>query len=342
MSDKTREEMFDLRDPGAAAPYDDSEGGAGRLKQGVLSGLSKGWSGFVWMLKILIPISFLTMLLEWSGWLRHLDFLIEPIMGILGLPAMAALPLIIGMLTGVYGGIAAMVVLPFSPEEMTLMAIFILIAHNLIQEGVIQGKSGLNPIKATVFRLGAAAVTVVCAAQFLGPTSAAAQAAGGVASAAVEPFLPMLRTWGLEMLHLSLKIFLIIMSIMILLEVLKALDWIKHIVRLLSPFLKALGLSRGVGILWMAAVVFGLAYGAAVIVEEAKRGDLSKDELETLHLSIGINHSMIEDPILFLSLGLSAFWLWVPRLVTAVIAVRLLSFWHRRSRRAQYFDSSIR
>ena len=77
----------------------------------------------------------------------------------------------------------------------------------------------------------------------------------------------------------------------------------------------------------MTAAVFGLAYGAAVIVEEAKEGYLSKDELEVLHLSIGINHSLIEDPALFLPFGLSAFWLWVPRMITAVIAVRLFTWW---------------
>jgi hypothetical protein len=71
-----------------------------------------------------------------------------------------------------------------------------------------------------------------------------------------------------------------------------------------------------------------LAYGAAVIVEEANEGHLGKEELEALHLSIGINHSLIEDPALFLALGLSAFWLWIPRLITAIIAVRLFSFYH--------------
>ena len=30
---------------------------------------------------------------------------------------------------------------------------------------------------------------------------------------------------------------------------------------------------------------------------------------------------MIEDPLLFLPLGIGAFWLWVPRLVAAVAAV---------------------
>ena len=59
-------------------------------------------------------------------------------------------------------------------------------------------------------------------------------------------------------------------------------------------------------------------------MQEAKEGYLSTDELEHLQLSIGINHSMIEDPALFLSLGLGLFWLYVPRLIAAVVAVHLL------------------
>ncbi len=92
-------------------------------------------------------------------------------MSILSLPAIATLPLLIGMLTGIYGGIAAMSVLPFSQDQMTLMAIFLLIAHNLIQEGVIQAKSGIHPFKATVFRLAAATFTVIAVAPFLNVTT---------------------------------------------------------------------------------------------------------------------------------------------------------------------------
>lgn len=297
------------------------------LKTGLNNGLCKGWSGFIWMLKILLPVSFLTALLEWTGWLAKVDFVIQPVMSLLGLPAAAALPLIIGMLTSVYGGIAAMMVLPFSKEQMTLMAIFLLIAHNLIQEGIIQGKSGLHPLKATAVRLAAAVITVFCVARFMDVGVAVDAAAVKNAAAAAKPFLHAVRQWAVAMCYLSLKIFLIIMGIMVLLESLKSLGWISHIVRVLQPFLKTLGLSPKVGMLWMTAVVFGLAYGAAVIVEEAKRGDLSRRELEQLQLSIGINHSMVEDPSLFLSLGLSAFWLWVPRLITAIVAVRLFSFW---------------
>jgi Fe2+ transport system protein B len=136
------------------------------LKKGFISGTQTGWHGFIWMLKILIPISLLTTFLEWSGMIHRVNFLVEPVMSWLRLPGMAAIPLLIGAISGIYGGIASLSVLPFTKDQMTLIAIFMLMAHNMIQEGVIQGKSGLHPLKATLFRLGGS-VTIIVVAQFL-------------------------------------------------------------------------------------------------------------------------------------------------------------------------------
>lgn len=299
-----------------------------KLKYGFKIGMVKGWSGFVWMLKILVPISFFTAIIEFSGCINKIDFLLKPCMNLLNLSPMAALPLIVGMLTGIYGGIASMIVLPLTESEMTLIAIFLLISHNLIQEGMIQGKSGLNPLKATLFRLTASIVTVYIVSLFFGSeTTFLAKISTSVSP---DPsFMMMLKNWFMATLYLSVKIFAIIMVLMILLEMMKIFNLIQHIVNLLNPLLKTLGLNRRVGILWLTATVFGLAYGGAVIVEEAKKGGLSRKELEKLHLSIGINHSMVEDPALFLSLGLSAFWLWIPRLIMAVIAVHLFDLYYK-------------
>lgn len=61
-------------------------------------------------------------------------------------------------------------------------------------------------------------------------------------------------------------------------------------------------------------LVFGLVYSAAVIFEEVKEGNLTKEKLEELHLSIGIPHSVIEDPAIFL--------------IMAILVVRLLTLRH--------------
>jgi len=297
------------------------------VREGFSAGIRKGWAGFLWMMKILVPVSLFTALLAWSGLIERSNFLLEPLLGWLRLPATAALPLLIGMLTGIYGGIASMAMLPLTREQMTLVAIFLLTAHNLIQEGVIQGKSGLHPLKATLFRLLAAGVTVMVSGRLLEVSPHAPAAAAAGLTPGSPTFTAMLLVWLRTTAILGAEIFAIIMSLLTLLQILKALGWIDHVVQALRPLLRAFGLSDKAGILWMTATVFGLAYGAAVIVEEAKEGYLGKEELEALHLSIGINHSLVEDPALFLPFGLSPFWLWVPRIVTAVIAVRLFTWW---------------
>ena len=303
-----------------------------KLKEGGIAGLKKGWGGFVWMMKIVIPISLFTSVLDWSGLLGRLDFLLKPLMGIFSLPPTAALPLVIGMLSSVYGGLAAMAVLPFSAAQMTLMAVFILMAHSLIQEGIIQGSSGIHPLKATAVRLAAAVVTVLLMVPWVGSSPAMPAAAEGALSAG-PAFWEMIRHWAGTTLALTAKIFVIIMVLLTLLELLKSFGWIHPFVRTLGPFLRIMGLDMKVGFLWMTAVIFGLSYGGAIIVEEAKSGHLSRDEMEILHLSIGMNHSMVEDPPLFLPLGIHPFWLYVPRLAMAIVTVWLLRLYQRYARR---------
>lgn len=283
------------------------------LKQGAL----KGVSGFLWMAKIVVPVSYGTAILSWTGVLDTITILLKPFMHHLGLPAIGAVPLIVGGLTSVYGGIAAMSVLPFTMGEMILLANFILICHNMIQETIIQSRSGIKAWKAVLVRISAAVITVYVL-QFLIGTTPQDVGADEVPRVIEPGFLDMTAAWATATAKLCLKIFVIIMGIMIVLEVAKARHWIIWIVKAVSPVLKVMGLSHRVGVLWMTAVVFGLAYGGAVIVEEAKNTALSPRELELLHLSIGVNHSMVEDPMLFLPLGLPPFWLWMPRLVTAV------------------------
>lgn len=297
-------------------------------KTGLKIGLKKGWDGFIWIMIMVLPISFLTAMLVWSGWLHHLDFILSPAMSLLNLPPFAALPLIIGMLVNIYGAIAAMVILPFTVVQMTLIGIFLLTAHNLILEGIIQARSGLHPLKATLFRIVAATATVMLVAPFLTHGQATDLPAASVATTSV-PFLQMLKDWAETTLLLCIKIFGICMVLLTMLEIFKAMGWITNIVNIFSPFLKIMGLDKKLGFLWVTAIVFGLLYGGAVIVEETENGSLRKEDLEMLHLSIGINHSMVEDPPLFIALGISAFWLYVPRLIMAIVATRLMSLWFR-------------
>ncbi len=306
-----------------------------KFKSGLMMGIDKGTGSTIWMLKILIPISFFTKLLAYSGWLEHLKFLLTPLMSILELPAEAAMPLIAGILTGIYGGIAAMLTLPFTINQMTLIAIFLLISHNMIQEGIVQGQSGFGSVKITCIRLTASVIATIAAGYFLGDESAIASAK--IASASVQqPFMPMLKDWGIATLYLCIRIILIVMSLMIFLGMLKSFNLIPRIVRILSPLLKMMGVEERLGILWLTGAAFGIAYGAAVIIEEFKEGNFTDKELTELHISLGINHAIIEDPSLFVAIGLSAFWMWIPRLLVAIIFVHAYRLWFKLKTNAEF------
>ena len=299
---------------------------------GIKRGLGKGFRTFLWLLKVMVPVSLIVAVMEWSGLLAYVEFALRPLMSLLSLPPEAALPIIAGLTVGPGASIAAMVVLPLTQDQMTLMAIFILIAHGFPQESVIQGKAGFNPIKASVIRLVAAVLTVMAVAPFLDLTPMAGAGAAAL-SKETQTFQAMIMDWLGEMAHLALFLLTIVMVLMSVLEAIRTKGWIDHVVRFLSPVLRALGLNPQAGVLWVAAAFFGLGFGSAVLVEEANSGRISQEDLETLHISIGINHGMFDDPSLFLSLGLNPFWIYVPRLLMAILAVRLLTLWRMVRRR---------
>ena len=291
-----------------------------QIKRLLLAGAKRGWSSFIWICKIVIPVSLLVTLLQWTGWLSQIDFLLIPLMKSINLPPEAAIPIISGMLVNLYAAIAAMAALPFTLDQMTLIALFTLICHNLIAEGVIQHKSGINVIKATLVRFIAATLVVIIISQFVGDTSQSVTIPGALT---VSTSLPeVLKAWVIDTVVLLLKILGIVMGIMIMLEFSESMRWTEYLLKLFRPLMKILGLSERSTLLWVTSVAFGLMYGGAVIVDETRKGVLTREELERLHISIGINHAMVEDPALFLVLGLNPFWLWVPKLIMAIIAVQ--------------------
>jgi hypothetical protein len=292
-----------------------------KLRSGVIAGIKKALKSFIWICKIIIPVSLLVNIFRWLGWLHYLEGILSPFMHLINLPPEAGLPIITGIFLSIYPVIAVMATIPLTIEQMTLIAIFSLISHSLIIEGVIQHKSGLNMIKAGLIRFVAAVGAVLIVSQFFGDTSQS------IAQSALQTnsgtFIEVIEAWFVNMIGLLPKVFGILMLVMIVLESLKSLEWLEHLIKALQPAIKFMGLSERTSMMCVVATIFGLMYGGAIIVEESGKLNLTKDELERLHIFIGINHAMIEDPALFAALGLSAVWMLLPRLIMAIIAVQI-------------------
>jgi hypothetical protein len=93
------------------------------------------------------------------------------------------------------------------------------------------------------------------------------------------------------------------------------------VISLLRPLTFINGLPEKTSFMWMAGIFFGLAYGSGVLIAEARTGNVDKDSLVRLNLSLGISHSLIEDTFLFVAIGASLFWVLIPRMLAAAAMV---------------------
>ncbi len=303
-----------------------AESAGAKLKKGLARGTGRGLHGFLWIAKILVPVSLAVALLEWTGWLYLLDPAFRPVMGLINLPPQAALPVLTALLSSFYAAFAMMLVIPFTTAQLILLAIFISIAHMFFIEGTIQHKAGINGPAMVTVRLVTACVTVIVVSWFFEGTSTPVVMPQGItARASVEA---VLWTWAVSTLKLLLKMLLIMVPAMAVLELMKVFNWTERVARVFRPLMALLGLSPNVAALWVAGTFFGIIYGSALIVEESTSGRYTPDELKRLHISLGLNHSIVEDPAMFLAAGIGLFWTIVPRFLATIAAVHLYRLYH--------------
>jgi spore maturation protein SpmB len=146
----------------------------------------------------------------------------------------------------------------------------------------------------------------------------------------------MVLAWVLSMGELALKIVVIVLSVTIvqrLLEEFKVMDFLS---RLFVPIMRFLGLPGEVSFLWIGINIVGYAYGAGIVEGQVKEGKMKSQEADLFNHHASLCHSLFEDTILFLAVGISLFWITVPRLVIAFLAV-----WIERGRR-RFFRHSFR
>ena len=294
----------------------------GVLRRGLLRGLAT-----VWLLaRIMIPVSACVAALQWSGALARVGGALAPAMGLFGLPGETAVALVTGACVGVYGAIAAASPVALTATQMTVLALMVLTAHNLIVESAVQGRSGASGPRMAALRVAAAVALGALLWQVLrhgdpGPLVTGGAADGG--SAASGPLGAFAAAWAAGAAALLLKIFLILAALNVATEAMRAYGLFDLVGRRLGPVMRFLGLSDRVAFLWLTASVLGLAFGAGLLVDEAgERDRYSPSDLRDLHVSIAISHSLLEDTILFLAVGAHPFWIVAPRPLAAAVAVR--------------------
>jgi hypothetical protein len=118
------------------------------LPHGIRSGLETFWS----LAKAMIPAYALALVLQKLGVITALAHVAQPVMSLMGLPGSAAVPLVLGYVLNVYAAIGAMTALHLSAQQITVLALAILIGHNLLVEGAVLRKAGMSGLGFGVLR----------------------------------------------------------------------------------------------------------------------------------------------------------------------------------------------
>ena len=123
------------------------------------TGLVKG-IGVVWRLaKVILPAIIFVSCLQTTPVFDSLGRLCAPLMQLVGLPGEAAIAFVIGILANIYSGIGAMLVLPLSATEFTILSTMIVICHSAFIETAVVTEAGACGALIFGLRLAGAFIT---------------------------------------------------------------------------------------------------------------------------------------------------------------------------------------
>ena len=138
-------------------------------------------------------------------------------------------------------------------------------------------------------------------------------------------FVAMLNDWFFRTLKNVIIMTVLVYLLTVLQKILTEYDIIEYISRFLKPVMIFFGLSPRTAFLWLVSNTLGLAYGAGIMIEEAEKGETTKEENDLLNHHIGISHSNLEDLLLFAAVGGAYLWMLLSRWAMSWILV-----WERR------------
>jgi len=271
-----------------------------------------------WLLiKVMVPTMAVVQVLKALGVMGFLAREAAPLMKYFGLPGEASLALLTGGLVNIYAAIAVAVNIPMTAKSMTVLAIMVLIAHNLIVETAVQSKAGTPAAIMLTTRLSAAFLAGLLFGRII-PEK------GGV----LVQSLSHEQNTGLTEVVLAnavslAKIAAIVISLMIAVELFREFGLMDRLIAVLHWPMRVLGLNRKTAFVTAVGLVLGLAYGSGLIIEESKRNSLTGREVLATNVFLGTNHALIEDSLVFAAVGANLFWIVIGRLIFGSIYLRL-------------------
>ncbi len=260
------------------------------------------------ILKLVIPIYILADILYFYNTLEYVSFLIEPFTSIIGLPKETSLAIISGIFLNLYAAVAFAAPLDMSPHQWSILAVFLGVCHSLVVESIIMKKIGISNIYSYSLRF-----TI---GLFLAYLTYLMPSAWFDATLSNEIFQKETYDNLKALLYGSIKnsIILSIQIILLITVLIFIMDFIKTRQFVINS---KKNVSKGFSIL--VGIFLGITYGAGILIDEVKSGNINKNDIFYIGTFLMICHSIIEDTLLFVIFGADFTLVIVIRTVAAIV-----------------------
>ncbi|WP_066065564.1 nucleoside recognition domain-containing protein [Neobacillus soli] len=307
------------------------------LKKGLLAGLKTTWT----LGKVIFPVTLIVAVLQYTPVLPWVIKMISPLMKLLGLSGDAAIPLVLGNFLNLYAAIGAILTLDFSVKEVFIIAVMLSFSHNLFIESSVAMKAGVKLWVVLVTRPGLALLSAVVinlvwhgggeTAQY-GFIEQSAVHADGVGPILIEA----VQKAGLGILQLAM----IVIPLMVVIQFLKDLQWLTKFSKGMAPITRTLGMKENTSTTMAAGLLFGLAYGAGVMIQAVKEDGVSKKDITLAFIFLMACHAVVEDTLIFVPLGIPVWPLFLIRLGVAILLTLIVGTIWKRSGLVSRKDAS--
>lgn len=297
------------------------------IKTGLKVGLSTTWS----LGKIIFPVTMIVAFLQHTPILPWVIELITPFMGVLGLSGDAAIPLVLGNFLNIYAAIGAIFTMELTVKEVFIIAVMLSFSHALIIESSVAVKVGVKLWIAVGVRLALAFISAVVInlvwkggeqiAQY-GLVSQQEETVTGLAGITLDA----LQKAGLGVFQLAV----IVIPLMLVIQVLKDLKWLDTFSRWMAPLIRKLGMQENTSTTLAAGLLFGLTFGAGVMIQAIKEDGVSKKDITLAFIFLITCHAVVEDTLIFIPLGIPILPLLLVRVFMAILITMVVAaLWNR-------------
>ncbi|MDP4172073.1 MAG: nucleoside recognition domain-containing protein, partial [Bacillota bacterium] len=128
-----------------------------------------------------------------------------------------------------------------------------------------------------------------------------------------------------------LQLSFIVIPLMVVIQLLKDLKWLSIFSKWLAPITRALGMKENTSTTLAAGLLFGLAYGAGVMIQAVKEDGVGAKDLTLAFIFLISCHAVVEDTLIFVPLGIPVWPLFLIRLGVATLLTLLVSLFLKRS-----------